>query len=50
MVEKDSGIVFCDRDQQLKQIYPDVIVFGGYQDYYDKAPPGVATAVFSRIV
>jgi len=48
MVEKDAGIIFCDRDAKLKQVYPDVIVFDGFQDCYDKTPTGTCCAVFFK--
>jgi len=48
MVEKDSGITFHDRDQRLKPIYPDVTVFNDFQDCFDKARPGIASAVFFK--
>jgi len=46
MVKKNSGVTFHDRNQKLKQIYPEVTYFKDYQDLYNKAKPGICNAVF----
>jgi RecA/RadA recombinase len=46
MVKQNSGVTFHDRNQRLKQIYPEITYFKDYQDLYDKAKPGTCNAVF----
>lgn len=46
MVQKDSNVIFQDRAQKLKQVYPDVTYFDDFEDLYEKAIPGKCNAVF----
>jgi len=46
MVKKGSGVRFFDRNDGLKEIFPEVIYFNDYADMYKKAKPGVCNAVF----
>jgi hypothetical protein len=46
MVKRDSDVTFHDRNDRLKQIYPEVIIFKDYDDLYNKARTGTCNAVF----
>lgn len=46
MVKENSGITFHDRNNKLKQIYPEVTTFKDNADLYEKATPGKCNAVF----
>lgn len=48
MVEKDAGVTFHDRARKGAQISPDVIMFDGFQDLWDKSIPGKCNAVFFK--
>lgn len=46
MVKENSGITFHDRNNKLKQIYPEVTTFKDNADLYSKAKEGICNAVF----
>jgi hypothetical protein len=46
MVKENSGITFHDRNNKLKQIFPEVTTFKDNVDLYEKAIPGKCNAVF----
>lgn len=48
MVEDNSDIIFCDRSQKLKEIFPPVIYFKDFEDCYEKSIPGKCNVVFFK--
>jgi len=46
MVLQGSDVTFHDRKQKLKQIYPKITEFDGFEDLYSKAIPGKLNCVF----
>jgi len=48
MVKENSGVTFHDRNNKLKQIFPEVTTFKDNADLYEKALPGKCNAVFFK--
>ena len=48
LVKKESGVTFHDRNDKLKQIYPEIVYFTDYQDLYEKALPGCNAVFFGN--
>jgi hypothetical protein len=46
MVQKNSNITFHNRDKKLKQIFPELTEFEGFDDLVEKAKPGKINSIW----